>query len=94
LDITNDTHTIYVDEEGRITDRYMSHSGYSTGNMYLYRNLVLLSNAEVFISDGSRDVQIVSLKEPVENNCYEKVSGSYLTMTQHGVTATVTASYV
>ena len=91
LDIKNDAHPIYVDENGRISDRRMSYS-YSTDNMYLYKDLVLLSNGDVYITNSSNvDVKIAELlSNSVQTNCYNNISSNEgISVSSNGLTAKV-----
>ena len=93
LDIRDDSHTIGVDENGRILDRYMKGT-YSTDGMYLYRNLVLLNAGTVSIETPNQDVIVAELiPNAVQSNAYSKTNNT-ATLTQGNVTATITPSYV
>ena len=92
LDITDDTHPVYVDEDGRILDRYMNYCGYSTDGMYLYKNLVLLNNGDVSIVGDNGDVRIAELiPNSQQSNCYNKeaIASPGIPVTSNGITAHV-----
>lgn len=90
LDITDDSHSVQVDSNGRILDRYMDSTKYDTDGMYLYKNNVLLSNGDISINN----VKIAELiPNAVQSNCYSNTNNSVV-VTSNGITATVTPYWV
>ena len=91
LDIEDDTHPVFVDDNGRITDRRMDYN-YSTDSMYLYKDLVLLSNGDVYVVDSNNnDVKVAELiNNSVQSNCYNNITSSQgITVSSNGLTAKV-----
>ena len=91
LDIEDDSHPVYVDENGRILDRYMDYTGYSTDGMYLYKNLILLNCGNVSIKGDNGDVTIATLNNGGQSNNYDKVTiaSPGIPVTSNGITAHV-----
>lgn len=95
LDIEDDTHPVFVDEDGRITDRRMSYT-YSTDNMYLYKDLVLIGNGDVYIvNSNNTDIKIAELiPDSPQSNCYNLITSSNgIPVSSNGITAKVYPTY-
>lgn len=95
LDIEDDTHPVFVDEDGRITDRRMSYT-YSTDSMYLYKDLVLIGNGDVYIvNSNNTDVKIAELiPDSTQSNCYNLIaSNNGIPVSSNGITAKVYPAY-
>ena len=90
LDIEDDSHTIVVDSNQRVTDEY-GEMTYNTDSLRLYKDFVLLSNGNIVIKNSSGSDVVVAEMNPDYNgnNNFYSLTNSQVTVTSNGVEAKV-----
>jgi hypothetical protein len=69
---------------------------YSTDNMYLYKDLVLIGNGDVYIvNSNNTDIKIAELiPDSQQSNCYNLIAASNgIPVSSNGITAKVYPTY-